>query len=285
MRHQKLWLGLGAVVLVSFLVLGGQGVRISRSLPPIPDKVVTPEGTLLLTGESILRGQNVWQSIGGQQVGSVWGHGAYVAPDWSADWLHREALFVLDTWARAEGSASYSEAPAERQAALRERLAPLMRTNTHDASTGTLTLAPVRAEALRANSAHYADVFSQGRSAYAIPQGALTHPEKLKDLGAFFWWTSWVASTNRPGDTVSYTQNWPHEPLVGNRPAPGVLLWSLASGVLLLAGVGALVWYWSGRPREEQPAPPARDPFSGMRLTPSQRASTACPWRSTCPTR
>jgi nitric oxide reductase subunit B len=89
MKHRKLWIGLGAVVLLSFLVLGGQGVRISRSLPPIPEKVVTSEGTVLLTGESIMRGQNVWQSIGGQQVGSVWGHGAYVAPDWSADWLHR----------------------------------------------------------------------------------------------------------------------------------------------------------------------------------------------------
>jgi nitric oxide reductase subunit B len=273
MQHRKLWLGLGAVVLVSFLVLGGQGVRISRTLPPIPEQVMTPDGTVLLTGESIMRGQNVWQSIGGQQVGSVWGHGAYVAPDWSADWLHREATFVLDAWARAESRASYALAPAEQQAALRTRLTAMMRTNTYDASTGTVTLDPVRAEAMRANAAHYADVFSQGRSAYAIPQGALTDAQKLKDLGAFFWWTSWVTSTNRPGDTVSYTQNWPHEPLVGNVPASGVLMWSLASVVLLIAGVGGLVWYLSGKKEEEEPAPPARDPFSGMQLTPSQRAT------------
>ncbi|QRN95508.1 nitric-oxide reductase large subunit [Archangium violaceum] len=273
MRHRKLWFGLGAVVLVSFLVLGGQGVRISRTLPPIPEKVMTPEGTVLLTGESIMRGQNVWQSIGGQQVGSVWGHGAYVAPDWSADWLHREATFVLDTWAREEGLTSYAEAPAERQAALRTRLTAQMRTNTYDAQTGSVTLSPVRAEAMRANAAHYADVFSKGRAAYAIPEGALTNPEKLKDLGAFFWWTSWVASTTRPGDTVTYTQNWPHEPLVGNQPAAGVTLWSMASVVLLLAGVGALLWYLSGKKEDEEPVPPEKDPFSGLQLTPSQRAT------------
>ena len=273
MKHRKLWIGLGAVVLVSFLVLGGQGVRISRTLPPIPQKVMTPEGTVLLTGETIMRGQNVWQSIGGQQVGSVWGHGAYVAPDWSADWLHRESLFVLDTWARAEGHASYAEAPAEKQAALRTRLTELMRTNTYDARTGTVTLAPVRAEAMRANAAHYADVFSKGRSAYAIPEGALTNPQKLADLGAFFWWTNWVTSTNRPGDTVSYTQNWPHEPLVGNQPASGVLLWSLASVLLLIAGIGGLVWYLSGKKEDEEQTPPEKDPFSGMQLTPSQRAT------------
>ncbi|WNG39690.1 nitric-oxide reductase large subunit [Archangium violaceum] len=273
MQHRKLWFGLGAVVLLSFLVLGGQGVRISRTLPPIPEKVMTTEGTVLLTGESIMRGQNVWQSIGGQQVGSVWGHGAYVAPDWSADWLHREALFVLNTWARAEGSASYGEAPAEKQAALRERLTAMMRTNTYDANTGTVTLAPERAEAMRDNAAHYADVFAKGRSAYAIPEGALTNPEKLKDLGAFFWWTSWVASTTRPGDTVSYTQNWPHEPLVGNQPTAGMTLWSMASVVLLLAGVGALVWYLSGKKEDEEQPLPEKDPFSGLQLTPSQKAT------------
>ncbi|WNG50096.1 nitric-oxide reductase large subunit [Archangium minus] len=273
MQHRKLWFGLGAVVLLSFLVLGGQGVRISRTLPPIPEKVMTTEGTVLLTGESIMRGQNVWQSIGGQQVGSVWGHGAYVAPDWSADWLHREALFVLNTWARAEGSSSYGEAPAEKQAALRERLTAMMRTNTYDANTGTVTLAPERAEAMRDNAAHYADVFAKGRSAYAIPEGALTNPEKLKDLGAFFWWTSWVASTTRPGDTVSYTQNWPHEPLVGNQPTAGMTLWSMASVVLLLAGVGALVWYLSGKKEDEEQPLPEKDPFSGLQLTPSQKAT------------
>ncbi|QRK09075.1 nitric-oxide reductase large subunit [Archangium violaceum] len=273
MQHRKLWLGLGLVVLLSFLVLGGQGVRISRTLPPIPEKVMTTEGTVLLTGESIMRGQNVWQSIGGQQVGSVWGHGAYVAPDWSADWLHREATFVLDTWARAEGSTAYAQAPAEKQAALRERLTALMRTNTYDASTGTVTLAPERAEAMRDNAAHYADVFAKGRSAYAIPEGALTNPEKLKDLAAFFWWTSWVASTTRPGDTVSYTQNWPHEPLVGNQPTAGMTLWSMASVVLLLAGVGGLVWYLSGKKEDEEQPLPEKDPFSGLQLTPSQKAT------------
>lgn len=273
MQHRKLWLGLLGVVLVSFLVLGGQGVRISRTLPPIPEKVALPDGTVLLTGESIMRGQNVWQSLGGQQLGSVWGHGAYVAPDWSADWLHREATFVLDTWARAEGSASYAEAPAEKQAAWRERLAGLMRTNTYDAGTGTVTLAAVRAEALRANAAHYADVFAKGRSAYAIPEGALTNPEKLKDLGNFFWWTSWVASTNRPGDSVTYTQNWPHEPLVGNVPTAGMTMWSMASIVLLLAGVGGFLWYLSGKKEDEEQPLPGKDPFSGLQLTPSQRAT------------
>ncbi|MCP3142056.1 nitric-oxide reductase large subunit [Pyxidicoccus xibeiensis] len=273
MRHKKLWLALAAVFVLCFLVLGAGGVHIQREKPPIPSKVLTTDGRLLFDGEAILRGQNAWQSIGGQQVGSVWGHGAYTAPDWSADWLHRESVFLLDTWARAEGAPDYASASAERQGALRARLTGMMRTNTHDAKADTVTIEPLRAEAFISNAAHYSDVFSNGRHAYAIPAGALSDPAKLADLNAFFWWTSWAASTNRPGQSISYTQNWPHEPLVGNVPTPGSTMWSIASVVLLLAGIGALVWYMSRRPEEPEEAPPARDPFAGMKLTPSQRAT------------
>jgi nitric oxide reductase subunit B len=273
MKHKKLWALLGAVFFASFFILGREGVHISRTLPPIPARVVTPDGTLLAEGPDITRGQNVWQSLGGQQVGSIWGHGAYVAPDWSADWLHRESVYLLDTWARAEGLSGYDAAPAERQAALRARLQGVMRTNTYDAATDTVTLDPLRAEAWRVNAAHYADVFSKGRQAYAIPEGALTNEAKLKDLAAFFWWTSWVTSTNRPGETVSYTQNWPHEPLVANVPTTGAYLWTYLSVVLLLAAVGALVWYVSRKSEDGEEPPPEKDPFSGLVLTPSQRAT------------
>ena len=273
MRHRKLWLLLAVVSVLSFLVLGGQGTRIASNLPPIPKQVVTPEGTALFDGEAILRGQNVWQSMGGQQMGSIWGHGAYVAPDWSADWLHRESLFILDTWARQEGFASYADGSAERQAALRARLTELMRTNTHEAASGTVTVPAVRAQAWRANSAHYADVFRRGRADYAIPEGAMSDEAKLADLNAFFWWTSWVTSTNRPGEAISYTQNWPHEPLVGNLPTKASTMWSMASVILLLAGVGGLIWYFSGKKEEHALTPPEKDPFVGMQLTPSQRAT------------
>jgi nitric oxide reductase subunit B len=90
MSNKKLWIALGIVIGGSFLVLGSVGYRMISQAPPIPSKVVTPDGKLLFTGETIQDGQNVWQSIGGQEIGSIWGHGAYFAPDWTADWLHRE---------------------------------------------------------------------------------------------------------------------------------------------------------------------------------------------------
>ncbi|MFO0589088.1 MAG: nitric-oxide reductase large subunit [Polyangiaceae bacterium] len=272
MRHKKHWLALALVVLCSFAILIAQGVKLHSSLPPIPTRVVDTTGKVLVDEGTISTGQNVWQSLGGQEVGSIWGHGAYVAPDWTADWLHREATFVLDSWAKDDGLASFEAAPLEKQAALKARLQEMMRRNTYDAATGTLTLAPVRAQAFEANLTHYADVFSEGRDAYAIPKGALTDPVKLRQMGSFFFWTSWVASTERPGDTATYTQNWPHEPLVANEPIAGSMIWSMASVVLLLAGIGALVAYRLKQPEEETPALPDTDPLFGSVPTPSQKA-------------
>lgn len=274
MSYRNLWIALCLVIAVSFAVLGGVGVKIMRSAPPIPSQVLTPGGHVVFQGSDIKDGQNAWQSIGGQEVGTVWGHGSYVAPDWTADWLHRECVFILDDWARQAGAANHAALPAEQQAALRERLQLLMRRNTYDPATDVITLDPVRASAFEALSRYYADVFTNGRNAYAIPKNALSDPTQLRDMSAFFWWTAWAASTDRPGAAVSYTQNWPHEPLIGNRPTGSAVVWSVISFVLLLAGVGGMVWYFASQPRTvAEELLPARDPLLGLQPTPSQRAT------------
>ncbi len=272
--YKGLWGLFAFVVLASFAVLGGFGFRIASEAPPIPEKVLAG-GEVVVDGDTIRRGQNVWQSLGGQQIGTVWGHGAYVAPDWSADWLHRELTFILDRWARAKGGSDFALLSPEDQGALRARLKALIRTNTYDAATGTLALDAVRAEAFAANAAHYADVFGKGRPEYAIPAGTLTDPDRQRAMGAFFFWTAWACATNRPGLDISYTQNWPHEPLIDNAPTADAVVWSVLSFVLLLAGVGGMVWYFASQPAgaEETAEAPARDPLLGYQPTPSQRAT------------
>src|SRR5262249_13913449 len=123
MRHRVLWIVLISIVVGSFTILGYQGMEVYRLAPPVPERGVTESGRVLYPGEQIKDGQNVWQSIGGQQVGSIWGHGAYVAPDWSADWLHREATWLLDSWTRQDFATTYEAATDEQKGALRARLA------------------------------------------------------------------------------------------------------------------------------------------------------------------
>src|SRR3982751_4180102 len=149
MPYKRLWIALGVVMFVSFAILGGVGYRAIHSAPPIPAKVVTASGQVLFTGETIRDGQNVWQSTGGQEIGTIWGHGAYVAPDWSADYLHRQSEIVLNRWARAQGFASYGAAPSDVRAGLQGRLTELTRKNTYNASTDTIVLDEDRAAAFK----------------------------------------------------------------------------------------------------------------------------------------
>jgi nitric oxide reductase subunit B len=272
---RRLWTAFGLVVVLSFAVLGWTGIRIYQSAPPVPDRIVTTDGRELVGPGDIHAGQNVWQSMGGMEIGSVWGHGSYVAPDWTADWLHREAMFILDQW--SGGPDQYRSQPPARQAELQNRLQQLLRVNTFD--SGTITVDNVRAAAFEANLAHYTDVFARGREEYAIPAGALTDPAAARTLAAFFFWTSWAASTNRPGADVTYTSNWPHEPLAGNRPTGDTVVWTGVSIILLLAGIGLMASYHASI-REPAPFPeaPTDDPLLTAVATPSQRAIVKYFW-------
>jgi nitric oxide reductase subunit B len=277
--YRRLWTALTLVLVISFAILGFGGYRMIQQAPPIPARVLGPDGQTVLTGADIQAGQNVWQSIGGQEIGSIWGHGAYVAPDWTADWLHRESMRILEGWAQQQGASAYADLEVEQRAALQARLQSTMRTNTYDPAADTVTVSRERVDAFGALAAYYADIFSRGRDAYAIPAGTLKDPQKLHQMAAFFWWTSWVASTERPGTAISYTQNWPHEELVGNRPTPASLVWSVVSFVLLLAGVGGMVWYFGSQAdKRNHETPPEVDPLIGTRPFPSQLAVVKYFW-------
>src|SRR3954447_3011380 len=139
MSYKRYWLALAVVILGSFAVLGTVGRKMISQAPPIPD-VYSPDGQLLFTGSSITDGQGVWQSIGGQEIGTVWGHGAYVAPDWSADWLHRESEYLLDTWAAHTGAANFAALNLEEQAGLKARLVKEERTNTYDGAQNRVVI-------------------------------------------------------------------------------------------------------------------------------------------------
>jgi len=282
--EKKLWLGLVALLTVSFGVLLWVGGEIHRQMPPLPERVVTPQGDTLFTRADIETGRQVWQSIGGHQLGSIWGHGSYVAPDWSADWLHREALAWLDIDARRHHGRAFAELPADQQAALSARLKSRIRDNGYRAEQGVLLIAEDRAAAVRSVAAHYTSLFGDDpqlldlRRAYAMKNGTVAEAEHRQALTAFIWWSAWAAVTERPGQSISYTNNWPYEPLVGNEPAANLLLWTVFSVLFLIAGIGLLGWYHARQKEEPLPPLPTIDPLSQIMVTPSMRATAKYFW-------
>ncbi|HEY9235747.1 MAG TPA: nitric-oxide reductase large subunit [Phenylobacterium sp.] len=277
-EYRGYWWTLIVILTVTFGILGFAGVEVYRQAPPIPERVVTDTGAPVMTGDDILQGQSAWQSAGGMQVGSIWGHGAYQAPDWSADWLHRELVAWLDLAAREQHGRPFDALSEEQKAALTYQLKREYRRNS--LQSGTLVLSERRAKAIEQTASHYEQLFGDApalramRDNYAMKENTLADPARREALTHFLFWTAWAAATERPGMVATYTNNWPPEPLIGNHPTTENVLWSLACVVILIAGIGGLIWGWSFlRRHDETPvAPLASDPLGGGALTPSQRA-------------
>jgi nitric oxide reductase subunit B len=279
-----LWIGLGTLLALSFSALLWIGSEIHRVMPPIPAGVTTADGRVLYSRADIDKGRQVWQSIGGHQLGSIWGHGSYVAPDWTADWLHREAIAWLDIDALREAQQPYAELDPERQASLAVRLRSLIRANTFDPQSGTIVIPDDRAAAMVSVAEHYTALFGSDpallelRKAYAMKNGTVTDAENRHALTAFIWWSAWAAVTERPGKDITYTNNWPYDPLVGNEPPGHLLVWTVFSVLFLIAGIALLGWHHARQREEVAPELPASDPLALVRITPSMRATAKYFW-------
>ena len=276
--NNRLWRWLGLIFVLSFGVLGYLGYQIYLTAPPIPKTVVTVEGDVLFTGAQIQSGQQAWMSAGGQQLGTVWGHGSYVAPDWSADWLHREAL-ALQAIRTQQHQAAATLTTADR-AGIDATLKEEMRRNTYDESRDTITVSADRAKAIRQVAGHFESLFGNDpslaklREQYAMTDGVLPVRADRQALAAFFFWTSWAAVTDRPGETnLSYTSNWPHDPMVGNTMSDSAAIWSMVSIILLLAAIAAMLWVHGSTGHERAAQPLSHDPLLGAVATPSMRAT------------
>jgi nitric oxide reductase subunit B len=259
--------GVLLVVLFGFFVLGLLAYRTYMAKPPTPQRVVDPRGTVLYTAADIHKGQQVFLHNGLMEYGSVFGHGAYLGPDYTADYLRRAADFVM----QAHGGAGSDRAS-------RQTIAEF-RTNRYDKRSGTLTLTGPQAQAYRRLVGYYSRFFSDPTTEHGLRQDAITNPTDLRRLTAFFGWSAWAASAQRPGHDYSYTNNWPSEPRVANRPTANVIVWSVLSLIALLGGIGLLFgafgrWRFLGWHGREQATLSFRSP-GDVALTPAQRA---CAW-------
>lgn len=278
--YHKLWLILILVVGVTFTLLAYYGAEIYRQAPPIPATIATEDGAFHMTEDQILDGQSAWQSVGGMQLGSIWGHGSYQAPDWTADWLHRELVAWLNLAADETYGAAYDTLDPEQKEILRHRLEREYRRNTYDADTDIVIISDRRAEAIRNTAAYYDGLFSgdpafrSQRESFAMKENPLPDAEKRQRLTNFFFWTAWAAATERPEGKATYTNNWPHEPLISNVPTAENIMWSIISIVLLIAGIGGLIWAWAFLRKEDdhETQPLQHDPILSFALTSSQKA-------------
>lgn len=273
MTVSKLWLQAAVLTfLVGFTVLGILAYLIRRDHPPIPERTVDPTGEVLFTEADVMRGQHLFQKNGLMQYGTIFGHGAYLGPDFTAQHLN-ETIPRMERHLAAGGGS-----PAEVRAEVEETL----KANRYDPTTSTLTFTGAQAAAFREMERFYADYFTEPGMQNGLRRPHIADPAQLHALTSYFAWAAWVATTRRPGAAYSYTNNWPPEPRAGNVLTAGAFLWSALSLLALLGGLG-IVFYVFGRydllgwHRESEPGGEGLRfrPPDEVRLTPAQRA---VPW-------
>ena len=278
-EYKKYWIAVVAVLIIGFSILGYLGTDVYHQAPPVPTAYVSQDGQVLFTKEDILHGQSAWQSTGGQSVGTVLGHGAYQAPDWTADWLHKEVSVMLDIKSQEAFGVLYDQLGPAEQAAIKE-VVKKEYLGSAVREDGTVVLSPERITAMNLTGRYFVELYGDNpdltltRDHFAMKDNTLPELQDRIDMARFFFWTTWMASTQRPGTDATYTNNWPHEPLLDHNPTPESIAWSVVSVIILLCGIGVVVWLWAFGKKDDEHAlvPPTEDPISKITLTPSQRA-------------
>ncbi len=217
------------IIVLAFVLIYGFAVLITvthkayTDKPPIPELVTDMNGKTLFTGDDIRRGQSVFLRYGLHDNGTVWGHGAYLGPDFSADYLHQVALKTREL----------------NPGMTTEDLGKLAKTNRYDDNTGRLVLDEAQASVFAEAPGYWKTYFGQPYHNGGLQHNLITDPEELHQLSAFFAWSAWACSANRPGEDYSYTNNFPYEPEIGQGPSDPLTVWSVASLLFLLIGIGA----------------------------------------------
>jgi len=270
------WWKVAAIVTMvfGFSVLIGVTVEAYRKAPPIPARVVDAAGAVLFTSEDVAAGQQVFLKHGLMNNGTIWGHGAYLGPDFSAQYLHNWALDVADQAAQERFHRPYVELTPEQRAEIDGGVARTMKQNRYDVSTGTLSFSPADSASFKRQIAYWQDYFVTPANNGGLKVRAVSDPQELRELTAFFAWTAWASTAARPGLAHSYTNNFPYDRLVGNVLTGGAVIYSVLSLVFLLAGTAIVLLAFGRFASLGWHSPPSRPPHAAVfETTQTQRAA------------
>ena len=243
MESLSSWWKVAALVTMAagFAVLILLTVKAYQNAPPIPEKFVNPAGGVVFTADDVIAGQQVFLKHGLMDNGTIWGHGGYLGPDFSAQSLHILALDLADRIARERLSRGYTDLTPEERAAVDGAVALDLKANRYDQASGTLALPTGAAESFKKQIEYWRRYFGEPERNGGLAREAVSDPRELRQLTAFFAWTAWASAATRPGTSHSYTNNFPYEPLAGNTPTANALIYSALSLVFLLGGTAAVL--------------------------------------------
>src|SRR6202142_3817263 len=125
------------VMIAGFSVLSFVTVLTYTNAPPIPEQVTDATGSVLFTGADIQRGQEGFLKYGLMEHGSLWGHGAYLGPDYSAEYLHRLSEVTLDTIATERYGNRFEQLSPDERSVVSARTIAALKENRYETASRT----------------------------------------------------------------------------------------------------------------------------------------------------
>jgi nitric oxide reductase subunit B len=241
-------------LVLSFTALIVGGVWIFKNQAPTPLEVVTPDGEVIMTKDSIKGGQAVFQKYGLMDYGTLLGNGSYMGPDYTAEALKIYTEGMQDYYADLDYGKAYNKLSDENAAVIKDKVISEIRKNRFNEDESILYVTDAQVYGIEKVEAYYRDIFVNG-DGWGLEAGLIQEshlPEKdrnyvaegdqIEQISDFFFWTAWLSSTNRIGDDISYTNNWPFYEDAGNTMSYSAILWSGVS-ITILALFVAIVLF------------------------------------------
>lgn len=245
-----------AIIMVTALIY--YTANLHKEVPPIPKEVKSVNGELLYTYDDIIEGKGYFQEFDLMDWGTLLGMGAYIGPDFSTDLLHNRAEYLYNYFAQEMFNKSKKELTKIELGAVKERVKQDFKQETKLKEDYVIYSIP-SAEAYKENVKYVVNMLVNGDKQRAFP-GGFIKPEEAKKIAAFFDWSQLVASSLRPGTDRTWSNNFPHEPLIDQNTGWNshnvslwefLALWTLTIIVIFLA----YEYLFKKDPKEElQPA-------------------------------
>ncbi|MFZ0614059.1 MAG: cbb3-type cytochrome c oxidase subunit I [Desulfobacterales bacterium] len=263
------------VFVVGMFGLIFMSVQAYRLAPPVPERVVDSGGNTIFGRQDIEAGQQVFLKYALMQNGSIWGHGSYLGPDFSAQYLHDLSLETGQTIAKQEFGKDLSALDEAQRTLVDARIAIYLKENRYDPASKELTFIDAEKTSFQKQLAAWTKYFQHPTSNSGLPDNYIDDPAEIRQLTAFFAWTAWASVANRPDKPYSYTNNFPFDPVVGNVLTSDAVLWSALSVVMLLAGLAIVLFVfgkfnylgWKGGPEGIHPHMLPGEATAGQKAT------------------
>jgi nitric oxide reductase subunit B len=240
MNPKKWWLPLLIIFTISIAGVIIIGIHTYTEAPPIPN-FISPEQKVIYSKADILNGQAVFQKYALMEYGSMFGDGADRGPDFTAEALHQTMLLMNDYYLSANKKSDKNFILI--QQGITEQVKKEIKTNCYNKSKNSVLLTDAQVYAANELLSYYLRFFSGTNGSSFHPAGYIKNTDEIRSLTAFFFWGAWVCGVERPGETYSYTHNWPYDPAAGNTPSSAVIFWSIIGSLGLILGLGIVLYY------------------------------------------